>query len=181
MAKISILKILRLLTWEFWENFHLGVASMENKKGYYKERMWWLPPSLGHGESCESVCAYDLFVHQMCSNYALTNLLFGLYKSIWIIDPLVICLSPHLEAPAQPSYLLKCCELGSVPNSFFCYPLWDLHLNLLRVIYKQNYIVYQRTTHDNILCSWHQNKWSKWRCSHIIVEANVASCAITNL
>jgi hypothetical protein len=40
MAKISILKILRLSIWEFWENFHLGVASMENQKGYYKERMW---------------------------------------------------------------------------------------------------------------------------------------------
>jgi hypothetical protein len=34
-------------------------------------------PNLGHGESCESMYACGSFVHQKCSNYALTNLLFG--------------------------------------------------------------------------------------------------------
>ncbi len=42
-------------------------------------------------------------VHQKCSNYALTDLLFGLYKFVWIIDPLVIHPSPHLRAPTCPS------------------------------------------------------------------------------
>jgi len=59
---------------------------------------WWLPPSLGHGEFCEYVFACGLYVHQKCPNYALTNLLFGLCKLVWIIDPLVIRLSPHPEA-----------------------------------------------------------------------------------
>jgi hypothetical protein len=36
------------------------------------------PPSLGRGESCEYVFARDSSMHQKCSNYALTNLLFGL-------------------------------------------------------------------------------------------------------
>jgi hypothetical protein len=45
------------------------------------------------------------FVHQKCSNYALTNLLFGLCRFVWIIDPLVICPSPHHGAPACPSTL----------------------------------------------------------------------------
>jgi hypothetical protein len=63
-----------------------------------------MPPSLGYGESCESVYACGSFVYQKCSNYALTNLLFGLCRSIWIIDPLVTCPSPHPKAPTRPSY-----------------------------------------------------------------------------
>jgi hypothetical protein len=37
---------------------------------------------VSHGESCESVFAHGLSVHQKCSNYALINLLFGLCKSM---------------------------------------------------------------------------------------------------
>jgi len=43
---------------------------------------WWHPPSLGHGEYCEFVFVNGLFVHQRCSNYALTNLLFDLCRSM---------------------------------------------------------------------------------------------------
>jgi hypothetical protein len=39
------------------------------------------PPNSGHGESCESMYIRGLFVYQKCSNYALTNLLFGLLDS----------------------------------------------------------------------------------------------------
>jgi len=42
-------------------------------------------------------------MHQKCSNYTLTNLLFGLCRSLWIIDPLFIHTSPHLGAPTHPS------------------------------------------------------------------------------
>jgi len=42
-------------------------------------------------------------VHQKCTNHALTNLLFDLCKFVWIIDPLVIRLSPH---PITPAHLL---------------------------------------------------------------------------
>ncbi len=45
----------------------------------------------------------DLSVHEKCSNYALTNLLFGLCKSVLIIDLLVILFSPHPRAPTCPS------------------------------------------------------------------------------
>jgi len=51
---------------------------------------WWLPPSPGHGESCESVFAHGSFVHQKCYDFALTNLLFGLCKSVWITKPFVV-------------------------------------------------------------------------------------------
>ncbi len=50
------------------------------------------------------VCPW-LTVHQRCSNYALTSLLFGLCKSMWIIDSLVTHPSPHPGAPACPSTL----------------------------------------------------------------------------
>jgi hypothetical protein len=60
-------------------------------------------PNSGYGEFYESMYACDLSVHQKCSNYTLTNLLFGLCRSVWIIDPPIIHLSPHPGAPTRPS------------------------------------------------------------------------------
>jgi hypothetical protein len=62
------------------------------------------PPSPGHGELCESMYAYGSSVHQKCSNYALTNLLFGLCRFMWIVGLLVTHSSPHPKAPTRPSY-----------------------------------------------------------------------------
>ncbi len=62
---------------------------------------WWLPPNSGRGESCESMFARGSSVHQKCSNYALTNLFFGLCKSMWVIDLLVILPSPYPKALAH--------------------------------------------------------------------------------
>jgi hypothetical protein len=42
-------------------------------------------------------------MHQKCSNYALTNLLFGLCKFVWVIDLFVTLLSPYHRALAHPS------------------------------------------------------------------------------
>ncbi len=41
-------------------------------------------------------------MHQKCSNYALTNLLFGLCGSMWVIDLLVIIPNPHPGTLAHP-------------------------------------------------------------------------------
>jgi hypothetical protein len=54
-------------------------------------------PSLGHGESYESVFARGSSVHQKCFNYALTNLLFGLCKFAWMINLLITLPSPISE------------------------------------------------------------------------------------
>ncbi len=43
---------------------------------------WWFPPSLGCDESCEFMFARGSFMQQKCSNYALTNLLFGFSMSM---------------------------------------------------------------------------------------------------
>jgi hypothetical protein len=53
-----------------------------NHREYYKEEGGGFLPSLGRDDSYESVYASGLFVHQKCSNYALTNLLFGLCRSM---------------------------------------------------------------------------------------------------
>jgi hypothetical protein len=97
--------------WEFWDS-HLGVPGQndiwvlvpwpgtKNIGG-----RWWLPSSPDRGESCEFVFAYGSFVHQKCSSYALTNLLFGLCRFVWVIDLLVTLLRPYLGAPACSSTL----------------------------------------------------------------------------
>jgi hypothetical protein len=56
----------------------------------------------------------------MCSNYALTNLSFGLCRSMWIIDLLINLSSPHLGAPARPSTLevLRAKECAPTPFPF---------------------------------------------------------------
>ncbi len=84
------------------------------------------PPSMGCAESCESVFAYGSFVHQKCSNYTLIKSLFGLCKSVWIIDSLVVRPSPHFGTLACPS-TPKCYELGRVPRLFIL--LLFSHLN----------------------------------------------------
>jgi hypothetical protein len=67
-----------------------------------KRGRWWLPLSSNHGESCKSMYAHCSSMYKKCSNFALTNL-FGLCRSVWIIDSLVTCLSPYLGAPTHPS------------------------------------------------------------------------------
>ncbi len=87
---------------------------------------WWLPPSLGHGEYYESVFACGSFVHQKCSTYALTNLLFGLCRLMWVIDLLVNLSNPHLGTPTHPSYPWNVVNQGTHPNSFsfHCLHFW---------------------------------------------------------
>ncbi len=58
---------------------------------------------VAHGESCESMVARGEFVHRRYSSYALTNLLFGLFRPVCIIDLLINLPSPHPEAPTRPS------------------------------------------------------------------------------
>jgi hypothetical protein len=82
--------------------WHLDVTPMVNHEKYYKGGRWWLPPSLGYDESCESVYARGSFMHQKCSNHALTNVLFRLCRFVWIIDLLATRPNPHPKAPTCP-------------------------------------------------------------------------------
>jgi hypothetical protein len=101
-----------------------------------------------------------LSVHQKCFSYALTNLLFGLWRSMWIINMLVTRTSPHPKAPAHPSTpkVLRTRERAPIP-CFFCYfsPL-DSQLNLSRSLGVHQYetrfpFVHIANIHTKVLSS----------------------------
>jgi hypothetical protein len=76
------------------------------------------------------VCS--LVVHApKVSNYALTNLLFGLCRSVWIIDWLITLPSAHPKALARPStpkmIWTRECALAFYPSVVFTL---DSHLSL---------------------------------------------------
>jgi hypothetical protein len=70
--------------------------------------------------------ARDLSVHQKCSNYRLTNLLFGLCKSVWVIDLLVTFPSPHPIASTCPSTtkVLRAKERALTLYLFIVFTFW---------------------------------------------------------
>jgi hypothetical protein len=101
--------------------WHLSVGPMAKHKKYYKGEGGGFPPSSSRGEFYEFMFARGSSVHQKFSNYALTNLLFGLCRSVWVIDLLVIRPSfiSELQHAPLPS---KCCE----PRNTFQFLLLSL-------------------------------------------------------
>jgi hypothetical protein len=113
--------------------WHLGFGPVAIHRKYYKGGRWWFPPSPGRGEFCEFVFARGSFMHQKCSNYALTNLLFGLWKFTWIVNLLITCSSPHPETTTRSSTLevLRIRKCALTPYLSIVFTL-DSHLNLSR-------------------------------------------------
>jgi hypothetical protein len=118
----------KLWEFQFWKfrNSHLRIlkqndiwvlALMARHRKYYKGEGDGFPQISGCDESYESVIARVLSVHQKCCNYALTNLLFSLCRSMWTIELLVTIPSPILELQHTP-LPLKCYKPGMHPNSF---------------------------------------------------------------
>jgi hypothetical protein len=103
VARVPISRISRFPTWESKDEMTFGCRPYGQAQRILQGGRWWLPPSLGHDESCESMFAHGSSVHQKCPNYAITNLLFSLCRSMWIIDPLVTHPNPHPGAPTHPS------------------------------------------------------------------------------
>ncbi len=97
VMEVQTLRILRLPLGSRRTKWHLGVSFMARHRVYYKGEGGGLPPSSGHGESCESIFAYGSSVHQRCSNSALTNLLFGFCRFVWVSDLFVNLPSPIPE------------------------------------------------------------------------------------
>jgi hypothetical protein len=100
----------------------------------FKFRSWWV--------LWVRVCPY---VHQRCSNYALTNLLFSLCMPAWIIDSLIICFSPHPETSTRPSTpeLLQARECTPIFYPFNVFTL-DLQLSLWRSLVWVYYYYYNQ-------------------------------------
>ncbi len=113
--------------------WHLDVAPMANDKEYYKGKgdSWVSPKFELWWTLWIHVCSCS-FVHQKCSNHTLTNLLFGLCRFVWIIDPLFTHLSPHLKVLARP-FALKVLWTKSIPQFLFLlFSLSNSHLSLPR-------------------------------------------------
>jgi hypothetical protein len=100
-SKVAGVLILGLPLWSPKTKWHLGASPVAMHKVYNNEegggfpqsRPWWVL----------WVCVCLLFIHApKMSSYALTNLLFGLYRSVWIIELLINLPSPHPEVPARP-------------------------------------------------------------------------------
>jgi hypothetical protein len=122
--------------------------------------MWWLPPSPGYGEFYESMFAYGSFVHQKCSNYALTNLLFGLCKYVWVLTCLslflVILLNPYPKAPTCPSTPKVSRTRERTPTfHFFVVFTLNPHLSPLRSLG-----VHHNKSHDGLV--WHVINSKAW-------------------
>ncbi len=100
--RIPILRISGLPSGNPGTKWHLVASPVARHKEYYKGEGGGFPqvravvslmiPCLPIAHS---------FVHQKCSNYALTNLLFGLCRSMWIIDFLVNIHSSNPKAPTH--------------------------------------------------------------------------------
>jgi hypothetical protein len=90
-----------------------------------KSESWWV--------LWVQVCPW-LILAPKCSNYALTNLLFGLYRFVWVIKCLSFVLVPISEVQHTP-LPSKCYEPGSMPQ-LLTFPLFSL---------KTHIWVYQRT------------------------------------
>jgi hypothetical protein len=67
--------------------------------------------------------AHGSSMHQKCSNYAPTNLLFGLCKSVKVIGLLVNLPSPHPRALTHPSIpkMLRAKECAPIPSPFIIF------------------------------------------------------------
>ncbi len=85
--------------WEFWDS-HLGVSWPGTE--YIIRGNVVASLKSGRGESCEFMFACGSSMHQKCFNYVLTNL-FGLCRSMWVIELLVTFPNPHFRTPECPS------------------------------------------------------------------------------
>jgi hypothetical protein len=123
-----------------------------NHRKYYKGEGNDFPSSLGHGESCEFVYAHGSSMHQKCSNYALTNLLFGFWRFVSIVDQLVTLPSPHPKTPTHPSY----------PNYLFFH---YFHLRIRIWVFQKVWGCINGVLIDHIL-RWHVIEHSSWMLPH---------------
>jgi hypothetical protein len=91
--------------------WHLGAGPVARHRVYYKGEGGGFP-QVWAMVSLVSLCLLVAFSAPKCSNYALTNLLFGLCKTVWVIELLVNLPNPISKlqhAPLPP----KCYKLGS--------------------------------------------------------------------
>jgi len=102
VAKVPTMGILGLPFGSPRTKWHLGDDPMAKHRIFYKgkvvaslkSRPWWVL----------WICGYPWFIHApKCPNYALTNLLFGFCKFVWVSELLANLPNPISEIPTHPS------------------------------------------------------------------------------
>jgi hypothetical protein len=68
---------------ESWEKVSFGCRCGGVMQRILYGGRWWLPPSLGRGESCESKVAYGSSQHQGCSRKWTKQLVVG-WMQVWV-------------------------------------------------------------------------------------------------
>jgi hypothetical protein len=122
VAEVPVVRISGLPFGNPGTKWHSGVGLVAMHIGYYKGESgvspkfgpWWV--------LWVCVCLW-LVNAPKCCNYPLTNLLFGLYRSMWVFEVLVNLPSPILKLQHTP-LPLKCCEPGNAPKLLFL-PLYS--------------------------------------------------------
>jgi len=111
--------------------WHLNVSPMAKNIEYYKEEGGGFPQVQSMVSFASPCMLVASFLHQNCSNHALTNLLFSLCRFMWIIYSLVMHFSPDPKTLARP-LPPKCYELRNVLQFFLLplFPFLDSHLSL---------------------------------------------------
>jgi hypothetical protein len=116
VARVPILGILWFALGSPKKKWHLGVGPMAGIENIIRGKVVASSKSRPWRVLWIYVCPW--LVHApKCSNYALTNLLFGLYRSVWVIDFFVNLLSPHPGAPtcASTPKVLQAKEHAPIP------------------------------------------------------------------
>ncbi len=103
VAGILILGILGLPLRGPGTKWHLGASPVVKHKEYYKGGGGGFPQVRVVVSLMRLMSSCLVMVRPCTKNYALTNLLFGLCKSMWIIELFDTFPSPHPRAPAPPS------------------------------------------------------------------------------
>jgi hypothetical protein len=118
VAKVPILEILGLQFGSPRTKWHLDVGPVARHRKYYKGEggafpQYWAMVSFVVYVCLWLVCAQKML--QLCTN----QLIFGLCKSMWMIDLLVTRPNPHPEVPACPFTLemLQAKERWRTPDS----------------------------------------------------------------
>jgi len=116
-----------------WVKSHLDVGPVGNHNVYYKGGRWWLPSSLGRGESCESELHVVRFNTKSAPIMHSPTCCLVLCRSVWVNKRLSIFLIPSrsFNTPLYPFKVLRAKERAPTPDSSVVFSL-DSHLNLPR-------------------------------------------------
>jgi len=122
VTRVPTLEISKFPFGSLGTKWHLSVGPLAMHIVYYKGEGGSFP-QVKVMVSLVSLC-YSWVIHApKCSYYTLTNLLFGLCKSVWVIELLINLPSPILELHHVPLHL-KCYKPGSTPQFLF-FPLFS--------------------------------------------------------